>query len=48
MQGQGGQGLTQGLIPYMEDGKVLAPVQVRQMTSRENSTSGSLSNRLKT
>ena len=28
-----GQGVTQGLIPYMEDGEVLAPAWVHQMTS---------------
>lgn len=40
--------MTQGLIPYMEDGEVLAPVQAHQMTSRENSVSGNFANRLKT
>lgn len=40
--------MTQHLIPYMEDGEVLASVQVRQMTDGENSTSRELANRLKT
>lgn len=33
MKGQGKQGVTRGLIPYMEDGEILTPEWAHQMTS---------------